>query len=88
MKKLSIIIAASVLFLGGCTQNQRARSFGGTATIELDRGRKLVNVTFKQDSLWVLTREAKQGESPEIYIFKEDSSFGLMEGKVIIKEKL
>jgi hypothetical protein len=81
---LALVICSA---LCGCTQNQRARSFGGTATVELPAGRKLVNATFKQDNLWILTRAAKPDEKPEAFELTEDSSFGLIEGKVIIREK-
>ncbi len=71
----------------GCTQNERARHFGGTATIDLPAGRKLVNVTFKESNLWILTRHAKPGETPETFEFIEDSNFGVMNGKIILREK-
>lgn len=77
----------SALLTSACTDNQRARSFGGTATVDLPEGRKLVTASFKQDNLWLLTRAAKAGEAPETFELIEDSSFGMMNGKVIIREK-
>lgn len=89
MKKLTIIatITVAAFALTACTQNQRARQFGGTARIDLPPRKKLVNATFKQDDLWILTRDAKQGEKPERYEFVENSSWGILEGTVIITEK-
>ena len=93
MKRLSrIIILIVVLFsLGffivvGCTENRRARSWGGSATENLPTGKKLVMVTWKESNLWILTRDMREGEKPEIYELKEHSSWGVMQGKVIIKE--
>lgn len=70
----------------GC--NAITRSWGGTQTISLDKGNKLVNLTWKENaSLWVLTRQAKDGEQPQTYEFREHSNLGVMQGKVIIKEQ-
>lgn len=85
MKKVFLILAAFALF-AGCTDNQRARQFGGTATETLPAGQKLVTATWKQDNLWMLTRPMLASESPETYEFRESSSFGLVQGKVVISE--
>jgi hypothetical protein len=52
----------------------------------LPNNQKLVNVTWKEGELWYLTRQMKQGEVAETYTFNEKSSFGLIEGTVIITE--
>jgi hypothetical protein len=92
MKKvLGLMIGGITLMtlLYGCTENNRARVWGGTETIQLESGVRLVNVTWKGDkgstSLWVLTK--KDTTKPSTYSFKEKSSFGVMEGEVIIIEK-
>lgn len=87
MKKLFLALAL-ILALGSvaCTQQDMARNFGGTAQIDLPPGEKLVNVTWKQVDLWILTRPANPGETPQTYRFKESSSFGVMEGTVVIQE--
>jgi hypothetical protein len=84
------IVGISVMTLiYGCTENNRARVWGGTETIQLEEGVRLVNVTWKGDkgstSLWMLTK--KDTIKPSTYSFKEKSSFGVMEGEVIIIEK-
>ena len=71
----------------GCTKNQRAKQFGGTMEIEIPTNKKFVNATWKDDDLWYLTRDRKPGEEPETWTFEEDSSFGVLEGKVIFIEK-
>jgi hypothetical protein len=76
---LSLILLALAV---ACTQNQRAKEFGGTATVNLPTGTKLVTATWKGEDLWYLYRDAKPGEKPEKLTFKEDSSFGVLEGTV------
>lgn len=76
------------IFVGfiGCTDQQRAKSFGGTATIDLPAGKKLVSVSWKETNLWYCTRDRRQGEPIERYEYKESSSLGLVEGDMIIIE--
>jgi len=51
------------------------------------KNKKLVNISWKaDDSLWILTREMRKDEDPEIYEYHEDSTFGVIEGTVIIIE--
>lgn len=85
MKYMLCILA---LVLAGCTENQRARSLGGSMTIELPQNTKLVNATWKQDDLWYLMRPMQAGEKAETLLFKESSSFGLLQGTVTFKESL
>ncbi len=86
MKKL-FIIAIAAISLVSCTENQRARSFGGTEVINLEAGTRVVNVTWKgkDASLWILTK--KDTTKATTYYFTEKSGFGVMEGQVIINEK-
>lgn len=86
MRKIALLFVVSLTLIA-CTDNQRARNFGGTARIELPVDQKLVNATWKQDDLWYLTRTAKKDEVPETLTFKEDSSFGVLNGEVIFVEK-
>lgn len=83
-----IFIVGVVLMttLYGCTENTRARVYGGTQTIELEPGKRLVNVTWKEGSdLWILTKV--DTTKPTTYQFQEKSNMGVWEGKVIIKEQ-
>lgn len=88
MKKYLTISFAILLaaFSVSCTQNQRARSFGGTATVELPKGTKLVGATWKEEHLWYLTRPMREDEQPETSTLQESSSFGLVQGTVIFHE--
>lgn len=85
MKKVILSILA-ISLLASCTQNERAKSFGGTATVNLPQGQKLVNITWKEDQIWYLTRTMNSSDSAETYTFQEKSSYGMMEGTVILKE--
>ena len=88
MKK-KILISLSILttfamLLTGC--QSMARSFGGTHTIELPKNEKLELITWKDDELWYLTRPMREGEKAETWTYQESTDFGVVEGKVIIKE--
>jgi uncharacterized lipoprotein YehR (DUF1307 family) len=83
--QFAIIIITSIMLIG-CTSNERAKHFGGSMTIKLDRGQKLVDVTWKESSLWYMTKPMREGDEAETYSFKEDSSYGIMQGTVIFVE--
>lgn len=84
MKQLLILICFITLF--SCTENTRARAFGGTTTVDLPKGYKLVNVTWKETDLWYLTTLMDSTDKPRTYNFDESSTYGMMEGRVIFKE--
>lgn len=79
MKK--IITLLLLITLVSCTENQRARTFGGKEEVKLPVNHKLINVTWKETNLWVLSQDTITGELS----FKENSSFGIIEGEVIFK---
>lgn len=81
-----LIILLPFFFLSGCTDNQRARTFGGTSDVKVAPGQKVISATWKQDSLWYLTRPMRADEQPETSSLVESSSFGLVEGKVVFRE--
>lgn len=93
MKKIigiSLMVIAVLIFVStvsSCTKNQRVKKFGGKATIELPAGQKLIHATWKDDNLWYLTRQMSPKDSAETYTFQEKSSFGMIEGTYIIKER-
>lgn len=85
MKQLFIITILS-LFLFSCTENSRARSFGGTAKIEVPCGQKVMNITWKKSDLWYSTIPMEEGYEPITHTFREESSFGVMKGTYLIIE--
>lgn len=87
MKKLiGLLLIASIMFATSCTENTRAKKYGGTMTVDLPKGMKLENVTFKDDEIWYLMRPMRPGENPETHSFHEDSKYGLMQGTVNLVE--
>lgn len=83
---MKYILLLSIIALSSCTENERARNFGGKETINLSAGSKLVNATWKGDDLWLLTKPMQPSEYAETYIFQEKSSYGLLEGSITIVE--
>ena len=91
MKKLiSLFVLLSSIFVifitTSCTENSRAKNYGGTATIDLPKGQKLITVTWKENDLWYLTKPMSATDVPETYSFKQESDFGIISGTVIINE--
>jgi hypothetical protein len=86
MKKLFICLGLLALTLTACTENSRVKSWGGEGTINLPKGRKLVNITWKETQIWYLTRPMNSSDVAETYKFHEESSYGVMEGTYNIVE--
>lgn len=88
---LTISVAAALIVIllsaSGCTENSRAKKYGGTAFVDLPEKTKFVFATWKDDQLWYAYRPARQGELPETTTLQEQSKWGLIEGKVIFVEK-
>lgn len=82
---LALMVLTFAMFVTGCNQ-ATAHSFGGDMTLELKPGEKLEEITWKEDSLWYLTRPMREGEQPETHVFQQSSEFGLMEGTVTVVE--
>ena len=85
MKKFLIVFCFCACFLSGC--QAVAREYGGDITLELDPGQKLEEITWKDDSLWYLTRPMRDGEVAETHTFRESSEFHGWEGTVTVVEK-
>ena len=88
MKSVFVILAVLLFlafFLAKCPRTY-ARSFGGTQTITLERGQKLVTSSWKGDSLWYLTRSMTEHDIAETYRYHEDAAIGFLNGTIIIVE--
>lgn len=83
IKEIILIIAISIGMLISCTDNQRAKSFGGTETVELKPNHRFINITWKNDDLWIVTQDTTTG----MFYCKEKSSWGILKGTIIIKSK-
>ena len=86
MKKVIFAIAILLITLTACTDNMKVKEYGGTAEMYLQKGEKLVNMTWKEDNLWVLTKPMTDTDIAETYTFSESSSFGVFEGTYIVHE--
>jgi hypothetical protein len=87
MKRMFMLFAVlAAAASAGCTDQMAAKRLGGSAEIDLPPCRKLINVTWKEESLWYLTRAMQSADAVESYVFKESSSFGVWEGTVTLKE--
>ena len=88
-KALSAALAITMVVvlcmsLVGC---QRAtKSFGGSVKIKLEPNTKLELITWKDDSLWYLTRPMREDDIAETHTYKQQSEFGVFEGTVTIIE--
>ncbi len=81
-----IFVLLITVFLIGCTQNEITKSYGGNMTIELPSDTKLEEITWKENSIWYLTRPMRDDEEAETHTFQQDSPYGIIEGTVTIVE--
>ena len=65
-----------------CTENERARSFGGKTEIILPKGEIFINATWKDTDLWIITYDSIS----DTYYMHESSTWGVFEGEVIIRK--
>lgn len=87
MKQILFIFAMLVATTVNAGVDQiLARNLGGTQKIELSEGERLVNITWKKDTLWILTTK-DSSITPRKYEFKENTVLGVLEGTVKIIEK-
>lgn len=85
-KKICVALAiTATLSLAGCQAT--TRKWGGSTTIELDPNLKLEEITWKDDSLWYLTRPMTKDDVAETHTFKESSNLGIIQGTVTVIEK-
>lgn len=81
-----IIIALGIVGAVFVTKQTRTKNLGGNMTIELDAGQKLEEITWKDDSLWYVTRPMREDEFAETHTFQQSSAWGIFEGTVTIIE--
>ena len=77
-----ILLTIVVLFASSCTENSRAKNFGGTVDVELLPNEVFVNITFKKNDIWVITQDTLTKR----YYAREKSSWGAMEGVIRVKD--
>lgn len=88
MKKkiLNLILMGVMLMtlLTGC--QSVAKTMGGSVTLKLKPNQKLEEITWKDDSLWYLTRPMTENDTAETHTFQQSTDFGVFEGTVTIVE--
>lgn len=88
MKKKLLGIALGITLSVGVVGCQSVtKSLGGSTTIKLEPNQKLEEITWKDDSLWYLTRPMTDEDIAETHTFQQSSNFGVFEGTVTIIEK-
>lgn len=81
MKRIIIaLLITSALFFSSCTENYRTKNLGGKMELHIPNNESLINITFKNDEIWVLTKDANSN----IYHFREKSAYGIMEGEILL----
>ena len=80
MKNLVVILVV-MIGLSSCTENGRARRFGGTEEVSLKPNEIVLNVTWKDSEIWVCTKDTLTN----VVYFREKSAWGVLEGTVVIK---
>lgn len=86
-KKILGLLVAGVLVASTLTGCQGAtKSFGGSMTLNLEPNQKLEEITWKDDSLWYLTRPMTDDDIAETHTFQQSSEWGVFEGTVTIVE--
>jgi hypothetical protein len=87
MKKVALMLSVlATINFASCTKNEMAKNFGGTTNLDLPSGQKLITLTWKDDHIWYLTKPMTSTDVAETYTFKEQSSYGIFQGSVIILE--
>ena len=77
---------AILITLLACTDNQRSKVLGGTMEIKVPCDQVVFDVTWKGENLWYATQPARSDWRPESKRFVEYSSYGLIEGEVVLHE--
>lgn len=85
-KAVAVLTAISILIasLTGC--QTATKSYGGKTTIKLEPNQKLEEITWKDNSLWYLTRPMTNEDIAKTHTFQQQSNFGVFEGTVTIIE--
>ena len=79
-------LITALFSLLACTDNQRTKVFGGEMTITVPCDQTVFDVTWKGENLWYATQPAGQGWKPEKKVFTEYSSYGIVQGQVVLLE--
>ena len=79
------LLAIVCILLCGC-DNYNTRNLGGSMTLELQKGQRLVEITWKDADMLILTEPMDSDYIPKTKTFYEKSQFSIMEGSITIIE--
>ena len=79
------LIFLPALFMG-CTDNQRTKAFGGSMSVQIPCDQQVFDVTWKGEDLWYATQPAPSDWKPAQKRFTEYSSYGMIQGEVVLNE--
>lgn len=83
---MAVLAVFSAVSFSSCTEQERVKSFGGSMTVDLEPGEKLMMATWKESDLFYLTEPMEDDYQPKTKIFRESSSWGAIESKIIFVE--
>ena len=89
---MSIVVVLGIMLCfinltSSCTGNTRAKKWGGTEYIQVEKGQKVLNVTWKDNNqLWILTESMDKDYTPKTLKFQEKSNWGIIQGTIILQE--
>lgn len=84
--RIIITLVALLTIATSCTEQYKARHYGGKMKIELPKGERLINATWKESDLFYLTEPMDSGYVPKEKVFRESSSLGIFESEIIFME--
>ena len=88
MKKIYLFLSLlTILSFSSCTEQERARNFGGKIKIEVPAGYKVTSATWKETELFYFIEPMEEGYTPKEKKFVESSGYGIWESEVTFKEK-
>lgn len=88
MKKILtiIILMICICTMSSCTEQGRTRVLGGTSTIDVEPGYRVMMATWKESDLFYMVEEMPDDYVPHDKILVESSSWGVLESTIIFKE--
>lgn len=85
-KKILLIMVCFIVFFSITGCNSVTKNFGGNLTINLPENTKLELITWKESSLWYLTRPMREDDIAETHTYQQQSEWGVFEGTITIIE--
>ena len=83
---LCLAMALAISF-SSCTENQRAKRWGGSMTVNVEPGYEVMMATFKEDAdMWYMVRKMSDDYVPTDKILIENSAWNVWEGRVTFHE--